>query len=286
MKLLLDCLPCLLKQTLNAARKAGAAYELQAQLVKSAAIMLADCRPDVSAPELCRDIHAMVRSACRVCDPYAAEKEAEIKMAQELLPALIGLCPSQQDPLAHAVHIAAAGNLIDAAVYDHISAGMLAEELKLPFGIDQTAALREELENASLVLMIGDNAGEAVFDTAILRLLRGKKLVYAVRSQPVLNDVTMADAQAAGVGQYAQIVSSGCPAPGCLIDECTEEFRQLFYRADVVIAKGQGNFEALSQADRRVYLLLKAKCASIAGHLGVAAGSFVLTTSQSPAPES
>lgn len=280
MKLVLDCLPCLLRQTLSAARKAGADRALQTELAQATAGILAECQPDeLSAPELCSRIHAMVRSACGSADPYAADKAAEIKMAQELLPALIDARPVGQEALAYAVRLAAVGNLIDAAVYEHVSADMFDAELDRPFAIDRTEFLSAELEKAESVLIIGDNAGEAVFDTALLRLLQGKRVYYAVRGVPVLNDVTKADAREAGIDSYAEIVSSGCATPGCLIDACSESFRKLFYEADVVIAKGQGNFEALSEADRRVFLLLKAKCASIASHLGVPAGSFVLTTS-------
>ena len=141
-----------------------------------------------------------------------------------------------------------------------------------------TTALPTALASARLVLVLGDNTGEAVFDKVLLAALAaaGRELVYAVREAPIINDATLAEAHEAGVDALATLVSSGSRAPGTILEDCTPEFRALFRDADVVISKGQGNFESLSTPGRPVYFLLKAKCALVAGRLGTEVGDYVL----------
>ncbi len=108
----------------------------------------------------------------------------------------------------------------------------------------------------------------------LLEQLSNLNLTYAVRNAPIINNATMEDAQASGLGQYARIVSTGCDAPGVLLDECSEAFLDIFYGADIVISKGQGNYETLSDCDRNIYFLLKAKCLVLAGLLDVGLNDF------------
>ena len=98
---------------------------------------------------------------------------------------------------------------------------------------------------------------------------------YAVRSAPVLNDATAAEALASGVGEVARVVSTGCDMPGVLLAESSDEFLDLVQNADIVISKGQGNYETLSDCPRDVFFLLKAKCPVIARSLGVELNAYV-----------
>ena len=114
-----------------------------------------------------------------------------------------------------------------------------------------------------------------MFDCLLLQQLPSLELTYAVRSAPIINDATIEDAQASGLGQYARIISTGCVAPGVLLNECSEAFLDIFYNADIVISKGQGNYETLSDCDRELFFLLKAKCPVIAGLLDMGLNEFV-----------
>ena len=151
-------------------------------------------------------------------------------------------------------------------------------ELESPFARCELAALEEDLTAATRVLVIADNAGEAIFDKPLLALLgRGREVVYAVRGAPILNDSTAEEAHYAGVDAHATVLSSGCSTPGTILQDCTPEFLELFRDADVVISKGQGNFEALSDpTPRALYFLLKAKCALVARRLDCRVGDYVL----------
>ena len=92
----------------------------------------------------------------------------------------------------------------------------------------------------------------------------------------MLNDATGEDALAAGVDQVAEVVSTGSDAPGTILDRCSDEFRRLYDEAEMVVAKGQANYETLSEAGPRVFFLLQTKCPVIARDVGVPVGSIVL----------
>jgi len=100
-----------------------------------------------------------------------------------------------------------------------------------------------------------------------------------VREAPVINDVTFSDTINSGLDQVAKIISSGSSAPGTILNLCNDEFIRQFEKADMIISKGQGNYEGLSEVDRPVFFLLKAKCKVIASHLQVLEDDIILKAS-------
>ena len=124
-------------------------------------------------------------------------------------------------------------------------------------------------------LYLGDNAGESVFDKLLIETIN-KPVFYATREVPVINDVIIDDAIASGLNSVAEIISSGSPAPGIILPLCSDEFLSVFQKADMIISKGQGNYEGLSDADRNIFFLLKAKCPVIAKDLNVNVNDIIL----------
>ena len=106
-------------------------------------------------------------------------------------------------------------------------------------------------------------------------------VTYVVKGTPVLNDATLEDALMAGLDQCATIVSTGSDIPGTVLEQCTPEVRSLFDQATLVIAKGQGNYETLSEAGDKVFNLLQVKCPVIAGDIGAQVGSIVVRQGRS-----
>lgn len=286
MKIHLDCIPCNLRQILEASRLAGAEAPAQKAIFAEALRIVQNYQSYATSPELGRALHRVVKKHTGVADPYCRIKAEAIAIANRLCPALQDYVETQEDKLRAALELAAAGNLIDAAVYGALSAEdwerMLLKELNKGLRLDDIEHLRRELGTASIVLVVGDNAGETVFDRFLLaeinKISRGKtRVFYGVRSAPIINDATAEDAAASGLDQVATIVNTGCTAPGLILAEMTPEFENLFYSADVVIGKGQGNYETLSRSPGRViYFLLKAKCKVVADDLQVSAGEYVL----------
>jgi len=124
-------------------------------------------------------------------------------------------------------------------------------------------------------LYIADNAGETVFDRLLIEEI-GQPVVYAVREKPIINDATREDAVLSGLDKVSKVMSSGCDSPGNILKFCSAEFLRVYRSADLIISKGQGNYEALSDEKRPVFFLLKAKCPVVARDLGLEEGSIVL----------
>jgi uncharacterized protein with ATP-grasp and redox domains len=131
-------------------------------------------------------------------------------------------------------------------------------------------------EGGGTILYLADNAGEIVFDRLLLEQLAGARLKVAVKGGAVINDATRRDAEQAGIGEVAEIIDTGSDTPGVVLEETGDGFREEFGRAELVIAKGQGNYEALSEAPREVFFLLMVKCDVLASDLGEPRGTLYL----------
>jgi len=276
MKTYLDCYPCYLRQALDAARRAGADEGQQRVVLDRVLDLLRRIRPSSTPPEIGDQVHRIVRRELGDGDPYRVAKEASTREALAFYPRMKALLAEADDPLETAVRLSIAGNIIDfGLVREYDLLDVVERALEQPFAIDDRVALREALAQVDQVLYLADNAGETVFDRSLLEVLE-VPAVYAVKGGPILNDATREDALAAGIDGVAEVVSTGSDAPGTILDRCSEEFHKLYEEAELVIAKGQGNYETLSEEGRKVFFLLQAKCPVIARDLGVPVGSMVL----------
>jgi len=276
MKTYWDCYPCFLRQALDAARMAGADERQQRAVLGRVLDVLRQVEPSSTPPEIGDRVHRIVRQEVGDGDPYRAAKRSSTHQALALYPRLEPLLAEAGDSLEVGVRLSIAGNIIDLGPdREYDLWGTVERVLVQPFAIDDGVALREALAGAGQVLYLADNAGETVFDRLLIEVL-GIPVVYAVKGGPILNDATREDALAAGVDQVAEVVSTGSDAPGTILDRCSEEFRRLYDGAKVVIAKGQANYETLSEEGPKVFFLLQAKCPVIARDVGVPVGSIVL----------
>ncbi|NLC52500.1 MAG: DUF89 family protein [Firmicutes bacterium] len=280
MEVFLDCLPCVLRQVLEASRLATDRFEVQEAIMEEATALLTEYRKFRNAPELGGRMHQLVKKHTGVHDPYRQVKAENIRDALRVYPFLERYLSEQVDPsdrLYWALKIAATGNIIDAAVGSEADfMKNLEAELVKPFAVCDLTRFQEELERAENLLIIGDNAGETVFDRLLMDYLSDLEITYAVRGEPVINDATVDDVRASGFDPRIKVVSTGTTTPGLILEECTEEFVTLFYQADLVISKGQGNYEALMEEEGRgLFFLLKAKCLQVAEILGVQVNNYV-----------
>ena len=139
-------------------------------------------------------------------------------------------------------------------------------------------SLKTEIDKAGSVLYLADNAGETVFDRVFLEQFTSEKVTLAVRGAPAINDATLEDAMEAGLHRVARLIDNGSGAPATVLSDCSVEFRRIFEKADVIIAKGQGNYESLSSSDANIFFLFRVKCNLVAEHSGFPIGSLVLLT--------
>ncbi len=284
----LDCVYCTVRQALEAARLASADIDVHKKVVLKSLEALAEYDAYRTPAEMGRVIHYLVKEYSGNPDPYKRVKEDSIEMARGVYPRLKRFVEGDGDRLLRALEVSAAGNLLDAGVYGDLRAqdmeAILMEELDRGFALCDVDALREDLMGARNVLIIGDNAGETVLDRILISEIKRAcgngaepSVFYGVRSAPIINDATAEDAVASGLEHDAIIADTGCSAPGLILDAADPEFLKLYREADVVISKGQGNYETLSDsAGRTIYFVLKAKCRAVAMDIGVNIGEYVL----------
>jgi uncharacterized protein with ATP-grasp and redox domains len=227
-------------------------------------------------PEIAYQIHRMVRSQTGAEDPYREAKQASTERALALYPELKEIVHQASDPLDAALRISIAGNIIDLGYspsYDLRST--LDRVLAQPFALDRRETLRAMMSDARRILYLADNAGETVFDRVLIETL-DVPVTYAVKGGPVLNDATRSDALAAGLDRAAEIVDTGSDAPGTILSQCSDGFRRRFAEAELIVAKGQANYETLSNRGPRVFFLLQVKCPVIGEDVGAPVGSIVV----------
>ncbi len=276
MKTQLDCFPCLISQALNTAKIVTTEKEIIHKVMKQVCLFLPTKSLDVTPSEFGREVYRIVSTITGIKDPFREMKKLHTKQALRLYPKLKDLILSSEDPLLTAIRISIAGNVIDFGTTQKFDMEKdLDAILKMDFAVNHYQAFCKALNEASTILFIGDNAGETVFDRLLIEKL-GKPVTYVVRERPIINDAILEDAVEAGIDKVAEILSSGCDAPGCILSLCTDEFLELYNSAELIISKGQGNYEGLSDEHRPIFFLLKAKCFVVAGDIGVPQGSILL----------
>jgi len=279
MKTYLDCVPCFMGQALRAGRIATKDEKKIKALLDEVGCMIKEIPMDNTPPETGDIIYRKVSEITGVSDPYKKIKQASIKDALKFYPGLKQIVIESDKRLLTAIRVAIAGNIIDFGVNKAFNLEEDVQKiLKQDFAICHYQQFLEQLEQAQSILYLGDNAGESVFDKILIEEL-GKPVTYVVREIPVINDVTFSDAVDSGLDQVANIISSGSSAPGTILPLCNKEFIRQFEEADMIISKGQGNYEGLSNVKRPVFFLLKAKCKIIARHLEVQENDIVLKVS-------
>lgn len=278
MRTFLDCAPCFMRQALEAARMATDDEAVHEDVVRRIASEIGSLDMALTPPSMAQRIHRLVRDLTGNADPYREVKERTNRLALDLLPSARQRVEASESPLEMAVRMAIAGNIIDFGLAHSFREQTIDEVLQRAavaplFG--RIGDFVDDAARASSILYLADNAGEIVFDRLLIEALGLDRVTVVVRGMPILNDVLREDAAAAGL-KGVEIIDNGSDAPGTILKDCTVELRRRFAAADMVIAKGQGNYETLSDASRPVWFVLMAKCGVIADHIGCDTGSFVL----------
>lgn len=280
MKAHAECYLCLLSQVLRTAGVLGLGDRAARELTRQACAFLAGTDFNRTPPEISEELYNLIaRFSCNP-DPYRELKAEHIQKALELYPVLKKMAQASPDQLRAALEISLAGNVIDFGANsgeDWLLEGRFLQSE--PLAIDDYHLLRADLDRARKVVFLGDNAGETVFDRLFLEL-SGRRVIYAVREKPIINDATLEEARASGLEVVAELMSSGCRAPGTVFEQCSSEFQALLREADLIISKGQGNFECLEKLPGPFYFLLKAKCQVVARYLDVSPGSLIIIRSR------
>ncbi len=280
MHALFECIPCIARQALDIARMNRLSENKKLKLLRAVLQKLKVANPQkISPPELTKEVHQIIKKVLGKKDLYALAKKRENALALRLLPWSAKEIARSKDKLLAAVRLAIAGNIIDygtASFFD--LEGSLRELEHKKFAINAYPAFRKALKKPQHILYVGDNAGEIAFDTLLAQQLLhlGHKVTFAVKSDFVLNDATLADAVVVGMTKLVPVIESGSTTAGTLLREATPAFKKLFRDADIIIAKGQGNFETLPLSDKRIFFLLKMKCVYLGKMVGTQLGDILL----------
>lgn len=236
---------------------------------------------DIEVPEYSSFANQLIKKYSNTDDLYAREKEFANNSLLKKYDYWKQIVEKSPQPLLTALKLTVIGNIIDYGAHS-VPQNMddeIMQRLKMDFAIDNSKLLIDKLKNASNILYIGDNAGEIVFDKLFLDIAQLQNVTFVVRNSPVLNDVTKQEAIETGIDKHARIVVNGYEGPTTILRKCSNEVQQLFKNADIVVSKGQGNFEGLMNESRdNLFFLLMAKCNIIASIFGVKKGDLIVAT--------
>ena len=283
MRTYFECIQCFVRQALNSAQLLSDDEKIHEDIFRKVLSETSEMDYYMSPPKMGQRLHRMIRELLNDDDPYRQIKESSNRLAMELYPELKMKIEHSSDPLDLAVRYAIAGNIIDfganSCLDDFTIFKTLEFSTKKPLVPNTINDLRKTVNSVNNILYLGDNAGETVFDRLLIEQLPYEKVTYAVRGRPIINDATYEDAKFAGITDLVEVIDNGSDAPGTLLDDCSKEFCTRFEKADLIIAKGQGNYESLSDSSGNILFLLMAKCPVIARDIGCDVGNFVLKSS-------
>ncbi|MBN2352449.1 MAG: DUF89 family protein [Spirochaetales bacterium] len=289
MKTYRECVPCFVLQAREACRLLGLNDEKTREIDEAARMLLGGIDRSTPPPMTSRRLCALVAGKSGRRDPYRELKRESNEAALAAYPRVKEMVAGAAHPLRAAVIAAGAGNIIDFgalrrlnladgidAVFRRVEAASEARD-GISFEFD---SFEKAIGSARRLLYLLDNAGEAVFDRVLIEELKtsypGLEMTFAVRGAPVINDCLEEDAVACGLGALGTIVSNGSDAPGTVLPLCSADFRGVWEKSDLVIGKGQGNYESLSGVPKNVFFLLIVKCRVVARHIGARVRDIVL----------
>ena len=276
-----ECVGCIINQSVRVADAIGANQDLKDKLTLHVTTLSKDFSLKQNPPEIASYVYEDMAKIANKDDLYDEVKALSTKKALSFIPLLKEKLRNSDNKLLTATKIAVAGNVIDlAAQVEFCLEEELGKIFDTNFAYDDFDKLKQELEKASKVVILGDNVGEHIFDYIFIQTLQELyphvEFFYMVRGNPIINDVTMKEAKEAGFDKLCNLIDSGVNTPGFVYSRATVQSQQLFDSADLVIAKGMGNYECLSPSHRdKICFLLKVKCSVVANSLSMRLGDII-----------
>ena len=287
----LDCVLCLARQSLEAARFASDDPTVHERVLRKVLTLVQEEGFTKIPPLVAQNIQRIVRFETGNADPYAVPKHRFNVLMLGIRNVLRKKIKSSPSPLETAVRLAIAGNTIDFALRADLDERIIYEAIESSLNQPINGSIEEfisAVSSAKNILYLLDNCGEIVCDQLLmeemLRLPNPPKIVAVVRGAAVINDVTRDDAEQIGLAETVPVIDNGNDGVGTILEQCSAEFMEQFRTSDLLIAKGLANNETLVEYDERslgqqVCYLFKAKCAFIARFAGVTLGDLVIRTS-------
>lgn len=259
-----DCLSCLFDQALKVTKLLDLDDSTSKKVFDKTAQILIDHNMSHTPPQIAKVIYQAIADVTGEEDPVALAKERATHEALKIDTSFIHTIPD-------ALKMAVIGNVIDFGAQEQFKLNeMIQSHFHQEFTIDDIDTFIEELRNVKEMVIIGDNVGEHIFDKLLIETIKKSyniQIHYFVRGKPIINDVTLKEAQL--LSSCASIIDTGVATPGYDLEEANQTSREIFDRADIVLAKGMGNFESLYKvAKRPIYFLFVVKCTVVAEAIG------------------
>lgn len=263
-----DCIACIVNKADKLADKYIKDKHQKYNFMKQVLKQIIDTEYDRSSPIIDAKFFRIAKKEFGIEDIYREEKKFFNDKLLSMEGEIEGMLENSEDRLFDSLKIASAGNIIDFSALSDVDINLVKaiinETVEKYFDEELFNRLKKELKNAKSLLYLGDNTGEIVLDKIFIKEIKkhypNVKITFAARGKAIFNDVTEEDAYYVGMDKHAQIINNGADLPGTDLLEVSEEFKKVFDEADVVIAKGQGNFESLSGCGKNVYYLFLCKC--------------------------
>ena len=279
MRVYLDCVPCFLRQALEAVRLASQDLSIQEKAIRVILQKLSKISWNTSPPHIGREIHTLIKEVTGNPDPYLPLKKRFNQLAINLYPMLEKKVKTANDPFSTAVRLSLAGNMIDFGARPGEKIDIEKEidgALKAPLDKQALEKFKKAVTQAQNILFLGDNAGEVVFDKLLIQEIGPQKITYVVKKKPIINDATLEDAEIVNLTKIVKVTDNGTDYPGTVLSACNKTFINIYEKADLVIAKGQGNYETLNDVKKPIVFLLKIKCPVIAKDIKRNVGDLVI----------
>jgi damage-control phosphatase, subfamily I len=278
MKMYLECIPCIIKQAYNTAQRATDDKGKIREILDKTSEYVKTLNLDQTPADACNYVYKITKEITGKNDPYKEEKDKYNQICLEMLPAIEKKIYESDEPIHAAIKASIFGNLIDLGIglkfdLEKDSETIFKKELAAD---DYKMFMKEISKGRKNILFLGDNAGEIVFDKPLVQILsKDHNLIYVIKSGPIINDSTMDDAKAVGMTKIVEVIETGSDGIGVKWDSVSEEFFKKYNEADIIMSKGQGNFETMDKKKGNIYFMLRAKCESVAKELGVNFGEIV-----------
>ena len=281
MKTYYECVPCFVNQAIRALPAVDDA--VRDPIIREVLQGLSCIDFKLSPPEMARGIFDIIEKHTGEKDLYAEIKKSSNRYIMGMEDELRGIIAQSTDSFLIGLHLAIAGNIIDFGAKHNFSDELIHKEIDAALNVQlneqSVDKFRQLVGEAEKILYLGDNAGEIVFDKLFIEQLPREKVIFAVRGTHIINDALLEDAENVGLTKIVNVISNGSGMPGTVLRHCSEEFRKVFSEADLIISKGQGNYETLSERDENIVFLLKIKCDVVAKDLNANLGDFILKIS-------
>ena len=269
MKIKIDCIPCLIGHAIHVAKMVTDDDAVRHDIIKKTLANAGEMDLTLTPPEQARLIHQMIKTISGVSDPYQEVKDQSTEFALKLMPAVRRKIENSANKFESIVRLVIAGNIIDYGIRDfnlENATKQILDVFDMHIDFQAVELLEKKMNEAKKIFYMADNCGEAVFDRLLIERY-SDKITLGVRGDAILNDITPREIKASKL-DIVPYVHTGDTTPGVSMLHSSKEFIDEMRSSDLVICKGQGNYETLSDYDRPIFFLLRVKCQIVADLIG------------------